>query len=195
MYDFFEGEVVEKRPATIVLAVNGVGYRFLVPLSTSEAVPRSGTVRLFTHLHVREDALKLYGFCTAEERTAFQALISVTGVGPAVAITVLSGISVAEFLEAIEARDEARLRRVRGIGPKIAQRILFELSESLPLLLSRARLGPSRPAPRSEDALLALQSLGFTQAVAEKAVKRALGEAQDGETVEALVRRALRFTA
>jgi Holliday junction DNA helicase RuvA len=193
LYEFFEGELVEKLPTSVTLSVNGIGYRFTVPLSTSEALPRAGAVRLLAHLHVREDELRLYGFATPQERLVFEALISVSGIGPALANVVLSGIGVTDFVRALQSRDEARLRRIKGIGAKTAQRILVELGPALPALLERSRLEPSKGGAR-QDAVLALLSLGFTKEVAEKAVDRALAEGQADDPAEALVRRALRFT-
>ncbi|MBI1848844.1 MAG: Holliday junction branch migration protein RuvA [Planctomycetes bacterium] len=195
MFDFFEGEIVEKQPTSVVLNVDGVGYRFTVPLSTSERLGTGGRVRLLAHLHVREDAMRLYGFATAEERILFEALIGVSGIGPAVATAVLSGIGVQDFVIAVETKDETRLRRIKGIGAKTAQRILLELGDSLPGLVARVRLGPSAKNRPKEDALLALESLGFSRAIADKAVERALGEAPADEKVESLVRRALRYAA
>jgi holliday junction DNA helicase RuvA len=195
VYDFFEGEIVEKQPTSVVLAVDGIGYRFTVPLSTSERLAQGSTVRLLAHLHVREDTLRLYGFASAEERVLFEALIGVSGIGPAVATAVLSGIGVREFVAALESKDESRLRRIKGIGAKTAQRILLELGGSLPALVDRVRLGPSDEAAPKNDAVLALESLGFGRAVAEKAVERAVGESAAGERVESLVRRALRYAS
>lgn len=191
MYDFISGELIRKAPTSVVIETGGVGYDLRVPLSTYIALPDNGTVRLFTYLHVREDALLLFGFATEEERTAFNKLISVRGVGPGLALTVLSGIRVDEFCSVVLQGQAAQLARIKGIGRKIAERIVLELKDSL---ADMAAVGEG-PAPRSDnarDAMAALVALGYTRAAAREALDKAIARAGEGAPIEDLVRVALK---
>jgi len=189
-----EGRLTRRQPQRVVIDVGGVGYLVEIPLSTYYALPPEGErVRLHTYLHVQEDALRLYGFATAGEREMFRRLISVSRIGPRVAVGILSGIGVAELRSAILAQDMARLARIPGVGAKSAERLVVELREKV---LSLEGLEEPRPeaAPGGEearrDALSALLSLGYRRAEAERALREAvrLGAAD----VEGLLREALR---
>lgn len=162
------GTLAEKSPPQVVVVAHGVGYEIDVPMSTFYHLPKTGeAVELLTHLVVREDAHLLYGFLTAAERTAFRQLLKVSGVGPKVALAVLSGLSVDDLAAAVAAEDAARLTRVPGIGRKTAERLVLEL---------RDKLAPSAPAARASaahgpDALNALLALGYNAREASAALR------------------------
>jgi Holliday junction DNA helicase RuvA len=192
MYDFIEGNVEERSPTQIVLRAGPIGYRFTVPLSTSDTIPSQGVVRLYTHQLIREERIYLFGFASQTEREIFLLLNAVSGIGPQMALKVLSGLSPADFVGAVTNGRTEVLTRVKGIGPKMADRMVFELRESALGLSCKLDLG-SEPHEKLvlSDAMLALVKLGFSNADAQKAVGVAR-KALDGEiTCEALIRRAL----
>ncbi len=163
------GTLVEKSPPTVVVMANGVGYEIDVPMSTFCNLPRTGEpVELLTHLVVREDAHLLYGFLTAAERGAFRQLLKVSGVGPKVALAVLSGLSVDDLAVAVAAEDAASLTRVPGIGKKTAERLVLELRDKLPSALPSAK---AAAAPHAPDVLNALLSLGYNAREASAATR------------------------
>jgi Holliday junction DNA helicase RuvA len=164
------GTLVEKHPPQVVVLSHGVGYELDVPMSTFYNLPRTGeAVELLTHFVVREDAQLLFGFLTASERTAFRQLLKVNGVGPKVALSVLSGLSVDDLSLAVASQDAARLTKVPGIGRKTAERIVLELRDKL-----AAAVGSSAPASAlaGGDVLNALLSLGYNEREAAAAVKQ-----------------------
>jgi len=184
------GTVLEKHPMRVVLDVNGVGYEVHVPLSSFGAVGEPGTtLALRVHTHVREDALMLYGFASPLEQRVFEHLISVSGIGPRLGLSVLSGLAPIELVQAIASGDVARLTTIPGIGRKTAERIVLELKEKLGAV---AAADPTLPptGPR-EDLLSALVNLGYHRPSAEKAVDRVLRE-QPGADFEAALRGALK---
>jgi len=192
MYDFIEGNVEERSPTQVVLRAGPIGYCITVPLSTSDMVPSQGVVRIYTHQLIREERIYLYGFASRTEREIFLLLNAVGGIGPQMALKVLSGLSPGEFVEAvINGRTEV-LTRVKGIGSKMADRMVFELRESAAGLSCKLDLGTeSHEKLVLSDAMLALVKLGFSNADAQKAVAAAR-KALDGEiTCEALIRQAL----
>jgi Holliday junction DNA helicase RuvA len=207
-----KGTLVEKSVTLSVIDVSGVGYAVLHSLYTFEALPAPGNpVSLLTHLHVREDALQLYGFSTADERRLFELLLGVSGVGPKVALAVLSGLAPASFARAIADENLAALTRIAGVGRKTAERIVIDLRDKLApagIVASAVGLEPA-PPPRGarrgaaeeakipglpgrlyEDTLAALIALGLTRAGAIENVQKAL-EGGPADGVEDLVRRAL----
>jgi len=211
------GKLVEKSGAASVVDVGGVGYLALHSLTTFEDLPEVGQpVTLLTHLHVREDALQLYGFSGAEERAAFELLLSVSGVGPKVALAVLSGLAPAAFARAVKDENLAALTRIAGVGRKTAERIVVDLRDRLagaglvpaapagPVAASGKPGKPAADAPGStphglpgrlyEDAVAALTALGLTRAGAMEHVHKALDQGP-AANVEELVRRALAASA
>jgi Holliday junction DNA helicase RuvA len=161
------GKLIAKNPPQVLLEVGGVGYEVDVPMSTFFNLPATGdSVTLHTHLLVREDAHILYGFATLEERSAFRKLIRISGVGARTALSVLSGLSVAELAQAVTLQDSARLTKVPGIGKKTAERLLLEL---------KGKLTDTLPADRKtgsgDDVLNALLGLGYSEKEALAAVK------------------------
>jgi Holliday junction DNA helicase RuvA len=165
------GKLVEKNPPQIVVSCNGVGYEIDVPMSTFYPLPRTGDeVTLLTHLVVREDAHLLFGFLTAAERTAFRQLLRISGVGPKVALSVLSGLSVDDLALAVSSGDAARLTKVPGVGKKTADRLVLELRDKLALAVGVARETSASSASRG-DVVSALLALGYNEREAQAAVK------------------------
>lgn len=196
MYDFLSGELVEHRATHVVVAVNGVGYELAVPLGAQFAA-RDGRVHVWTHLVVREDAHLLFGFPERRVREVFRLLLGVSGVGPAVALALLSNLAADELLKAIAEQDEAALRRAKGVGKKTAEQILLDLREKAPRLLAESEKGTLVPRPAQavsrvqEDAVRALVSIGFTEKEARTNVERAAKSAPPDD-LERLVRTALK---
>jgi len=184
-----KGTLAEKAPTRIVIAVGGVGYEVLVPLSTSEKLPGAGReVQILTYHHVREDTDALYGFATPGEREVFEILLTVKGIGPKVALGILSGSSVERFKQAVAAGDSDALTTIPGIGKKTSQRIVVELKEKFGPPLEALTI----PAVSSEahQAVSALVTLGVLPQKARMAVE-AVTQKEKGLSVEEVVRRAL----
>jgi Holliday junction DNA helicase RuvA len=196
MITFLEGTLAEALPTQIVVAVQGVGYQVLIPLSSFDRLPAAGgKVKILTHLQVREDAHILYGFMTTEERDLFRLLVEhVSGIGPKLALAVLSGMTVRNFKAAVVNGAVAEISRVKGVGKKTAERIVLELKDKVGVAAAW-EAASSQQAPGAEemnDAVLALISLGYKQVDAHKAVKQAMEGETGRPTVEELVRRALK---
>ena len=169
MIGFLKGRLAMKQPPTLMLDVNGVGYEMEAPMSTFYGLPSTGeSVALFTHLVVREDAHILFGFGTDGERRLFRGLLKVSGVGPKIALGVLSGASVEDFLRTIEAEDVAMLTRIPGIGRKTAERIIIEMRDSVQKLslptVAGNPLNPGAPQSAQSEAFSALVALGYKPA-------------------------------
>jgi Holliday junction DNA helicase RuvA len=194
LYDYFEGIVKEKALTSVVLDCGGVGYKFLIPLSTFNSLEKDAKAKLLAYLFVRDDQLKLYGFATEEERTYFEMLISINGVGPALALAVLSGSTTDSLREAILNEDFDFIRRIKGIGLKTAQRIVLELKGSVKELAACEIRGGDVAARNREDACKALVTLGFTGSQAEEAVRRAIEKLPRDVSVEELLRESLSLT-
>ncbi len=196
MITFLEGVLVEKDPTRIVLNVGGVGYELFIPLSSYDRLPSPGQpCRILTYDHVREDLHALYGFLTADERRMFLMLLDVSGIGPKLAMTALSGLSVRDLTAAVAQADVKRLSSVSGIGKKTAERIVVELKDKLGAgEAMEAITGAAADSPetaRMRDAILALISLGYKQADAQKVVRDAVGKLKPSASVEDVVRKAL----
>jgi len=196
MIAFLRGRVLDKGPGRVVVDVQGVGYDVHVPLSTYYDIGETGRdVALRIHTHVREDALHLYGFLTELEQQMFEHLITISGIGPKLAIAVLSGIEPRELVTAIRRGDIARLTRVPGIGRKTAERIVLELKDRLGALVAPTLDEPVIvvAADRLRDDLLsALQNLGYQRPLAEKAIDRMLASNSEPPSLENALRGALR---
>jgi holliday junction DNA helicase RuvA len=178
MIGHLRGTLVEKSPSRLIVDVGGVGYEVLVPLSTFYALGDAGApVTLRTHTHVREDVLALYGFITKLEQDLFERLIAINGVGPKLALAVLSGIEPGELIRAVRLQDVARLTAIPGVGKKTAERIGLELKDRLPVSLQAADPAPVAAAPEDQlrdDLLSALINLGYQRGVAEKGIETVL---------------------
>ena len=193
------GRILEKHPNRVIVDVNGVGYDVSVPLSTFYVLGDAGVeVTLRTHTHVREDALALYGFATALEQDLFERLIGVSGIGPKLALAVLSGIEPPELIRAIERGDIGRLTAIPGVGKKTSERIVLELKDRLPRpQVAAAALGREAaiaPSDVRDDVLSALVNLGYHRPLAEKAVASALQSVPDAG-FERTLKQALRELA
>jgi len=191
MIAFLRGKVLDKQPNRIVVDVSGVGYEVQVPLSTFYEIGEEGvdvTLRVYTH--VREDALQLYGFITDLERQIFERLIGISGIGPKLAIAVLSGLDSREVILAIQRADVARLTGIPGIGKKTAERIVLELKDRLSHLAVPVTAGTAITLTGTdrlrEDLLSALQNLGYHRPQAEKAIDAALKADADANFEQAL---------
>jgi Holliday junction DNA helicase RuvA len=165
------GKLLEKHPPQIVVDVHGVGYELHVPMSTFYQLPATGAeVALFTHLVVREDAHQLYGFATEPERHAFRQLLKISGVGARTALSVLSGLSVADLREAVSSQDSGRLTKIPGIGKKTAERLLLELRDKLEALSVGA--AAAKGDGQAGDVMNALLGLGYNDREANWAIKQ-----------------------
>jgi Holliday junction DNA helicase RuvA len=186
------GRLADKAIDEVLVDVAGVGYRGSIPLSTYEALLAEGEEAvLYTHLHVREDDLALYGFATDRERRLFETLISVSGIGPRLALHVLSRLSPERFATAIRRGDLATLTGISGVGRKTAERMLVELRDKILDIAEAEETAPAVALGASgEDAVKALIALGIRRAAAEEAVRRSIAESPDAPAPE-LTRRAL----
>ncbi len=187
------GELVEATFAECVIDAGGVGYEVMIPLSTFEKLPHpGGTVTLWIHTQVREDAIVLFGFATAEERALFRVVTNVSGVGGKLGLNILSAMPVGNFSNAIEAGDLKLLSRISGIGKRTAERLVVELKGKLSAFMVPG--GAGGPVARSEavrDAAMALESLGYKRDAIDKALGKVAGAAD--ETCEDLLRKALQY--
>jgi Holliday junction DNA helicase RuvA len=192
MITHLEGELREAHPTRIVVDVAGVGYECVIPLSSFDRLPRRGErVSILTHLHLRDDGLVLFGFLTEEERGLFRLLISVSGIGPKIAVGILSGISPRNFRVAVREGNAAALSAVPGIGRKKAERLILELKDRVEAFEEGEQGAPA--AGRAEsDAAMALISLGYSQAEAMRAVHAAAKRIGKAAEAEALIREALK---
>jgi len=194
MIAFLRGTLLEKHPNQALVETGGVGYDVTIPISTYSHLPDTGSeVRLRIHTHVREDALALYGFLTQDEKALFERLIGVSGIGPSLAVKILSGLAAADLIHAIRRGEIERLVRIPGIGKKTAERMVLELRDKLPAPAGEEPAAPAASGALTEieqDVLSALLNLGCARPQAEAAVRKAktAGAAPD---FEPLFRRAL----
>jgi len=182
------GKLAQKDPSRVIVDVNGVGYEVFVPLTTFTALPGLGSeVSIDIHTHVREDIIALYGFSTRRERAIFEKLMTISGIGPKLAVTILSGGSVEDLVGAIKRSDLARLTSIPGVGRKTAERIILELKDKL------QDFAEAQAKPGVEvDVLSALENLGYNRALAESAVRRATNGDAD-PVFEVLFKRSLQI--
>ena len=185
-----EGTLAEKVPGRLIVDVHGVGYDVQVPLSTFYVVGDPGaSVALRVHTHVREDVLALYGFATSLEQELFERLIAISGIGPKLALSVLSGIEAPDLVRAIKSQDVARLTQIPGVGKKTAERIGLELKDRLPQSLQAAADSAKPAAPEDQlraDLLSALLNLGYQRVAAEKAIEKQLAGSANARFEDAL---------
>ena len=201
MIAHLRGSILEKHPNRIVIDVNGVGYDIFVPLSTFYGLGDAGAaIALRIHTHVREDAIVLFGFATLLEQELFERLIGVSGIGPKVALAVLSGIEPQDLIRAIERGDLARLTAIPGVGKKTSERIVLELKDRLPRPhIEAPAAGTSAPEAQMlrDDVISALVNLGYHRPLAEKAAEAAVtivGSSSDA-SFERVLKQALREVA
>ena len=196
MYAYLKGTIDRKTREGVEIDVNGVGYLVYVPLSTYSKLPSGDgvPVKLFTHMHVRDDAIDLYGFLTLDEKRLFEMLLSISGVGPKVALAVLSGLTPDKFRKAIMGNDVQALSSISGIGKKTAQRIILEIKGKLGEDAEIERiLGEEETPLRDSDVAQALMKLGCTASQARNAVRKARDETPEGATIEEQIKTALKF--
>jgi Holliday junction DNA helicase RuvA len=186
------GRLLRKQPQETVVDVGGVGYRVSIPLSTFYRLGElDSEVSLLVHTHVREDALALFGFLTEAEQALFERLIGVSGVGPKLALSILSGIETPDLVAALKAGDVSRLTRIPGVGRKTAERLCLELKDKVQgLLVAEETPAVGVPASAQADLVSALVHLGYSRPEAERGVTRALAEGEG--RFEDLLRRSLR---
>ncbi len=193
MITFLDGKLEEKQPTRVVMNVGGVGYEVLVPLSSFDRLPPEGdSCRILIYHHITDASQVLFGFCTDEERDLFKMLLGVSGIGPKTAVSALSGLSVRELKTALIESDVKRVSSISGIGKKTAERVIVELRDKFSAGDAlEAMAGADEPSGdhRLRDAALALMSLGYKQADAQKMIKKA--GLDSNLSVEELVRKAL----
>jgi Holliday junction DNA helicase RuvA len=198
MFDYFIGQIKSKNPAAAVLETNGIAFRFLIPITTYEKLPASGQVKLFAHLAVQggmgATEINLYGFAAAEERQMFQLLLTVTRVGPSMALRIVSGASVSQTCQAIISDNTRFLAKIKGVGEKTAQRIIMELKETINTRfpMTQSTITPASEQTAVTDAILALVSLGYQRVTAEKSVKETIKTLEPTASTEDIVRKALK---
>ena len=197
MISYLRGALLEKHPNQVIVDVHGVGYDVTIPVSAYSSLPEKGAeVRLHIHTHVREDALALFGFVSASDKALFEKLITVSGIGPKLAVTALSGLAAPELAAAIRSGAIEQLVRIPGVGKKTAERMILELRDKLDIAGIAAR--PDAAPPRSafdaneEDVISALMNFGASRASAEAAVTKARSAAESNG-FDALFRRALKL--
>jgi Holliday junction DNA helicase RuvA len=194
MITFLEGSIEELQPTHLVMNVGGVGYELFIPLSSYDKLSTAkGVCRVLTHHHVREDAQVLYGFVTDAERALFESLLTISGIGPKIALSALSGMTVRELKAAVVGNDVKRLSSISGIGRKTAERMVIELRDKFTegeALEAIAGGDADEQDVRVRDAVLALISLGYKQVDAQKMVRQVMQTAGESQ-VEELVRKAL----
>jgi Holliday junction DNA helicase RuvA len=175
MIAHLRGRLIEKHPQQAILEAGGVGYDVVISVSTySELPPEGNEVALFIHTHVREDALALYGFLNAADKRVFERLITVSGVGPKLAVTIQSGLSAERLVGAIRGQDHATLSQIPGIGKRLAERLVVDLKDKLEDLASAPR--PMETGPSTDDVLSALVNLGYQRPLAQKAIAAAVAK-------------------
>jgi Holliday junction DNA helicase RuvA len=197
MIAWLRGRLVEKHPTRLIVDVHGVGYDVAVPVSTFYAAGEPGSdIELRVHTHVREDALALFGFLTAFELAVFERLITISGIGPKLGLSVLSGIDASDFVTAVQRGDVTRLTRIPGVGKKTAERICLELKDKLPAHPdpSKSVASPAAPDVLRDDLVSALVNLGYHRSAVDKVLDTQLG-GDERPRFEAALRAALRELA
>ena len=198
MITYLRGQVVESLPNQLTIEVNGVGYQVLIPLSTYDAISsKTGTIKILTHLHVREDAHTLFGFAATPERDLFRLLIQrVSGVGPKIALTILGAISVDDFKAAVVHGDVETICKVKGLGKKTAERVVLELKDKVGVVEAwKQAVQPGTANAVVNDALLALINLGYKRDEARKVINQLQKstEISSESTADEIIRSALRI--
>ena len=194
MISFLKGKLVHKEPAFVIVEVTGVGYQAMTSLNTYSEIKDREDIKLFTHLHVREDAHILYGFANEQERSMFLNLISVNGIGPSTAMMVLSSMAPGDLKNAILREDSLTLQGIKGIGGKTAQRLILELRDKVKkeVLETTTHSGASPYNTMQKEALTALMTLGISRAAAEKSIEAVLKKSGNTLSLEDLVKMALK---
>ena len=190
MITYIKGRLIEKSPTKIIVESNGIGYEINISLNTYEQITDDENIKIFTYLQRKEDSDILFGFSSKSERSIFQQLISISGIGPSTARTILSSISPAEIQEAVWEEDVERIKSIKGIGLKTAQRLIIELKDKVELFDKKDIDLSSENLDIKKEALLALSVLGFNKSKSEKIVSKLYFENKDIELQE-LIKRSL----
>ena len=191
MIAHLSGKLTHKSPVTIIIDVNGVGYQVFIPLSTFYALPElESKISLGIHTYMREEALKLFGFYTIDEKKIFEKLITINKVGPKLALTILSGMPPADILSTIDSNDIVKLSTIPGIGRKTAERLILEMRDKLDGLSLDfvAKKGPGPEKGLFDDALSALVNLGYKKSQAEQTLKKVYAEKVGDTSIESLIK-------
>ena len=192
MISYLEGKLVKKNPTHVVVDIGGIGYDVNIPVSTYEGLENIGEqVKLLIYQYVREDTLQLYGFCTTEEKETFKLLLGVSGVGPKLALGVLSCMPVEDFHKSILEEDIDLLTSISGIGKKTAQRLIIELKEKVGKMELKGEKITDRIGTKENEATLALVSLGYGRVEARRVIQQAMGQSERDVSVEELIKKAL----
>ena len=195
MIDYVSGILVSKKPTLAVVEAGGIGYRIEIPTSTFESLPAAGKpVKILTHHYVRDDAQQLFGFMKVDERSVFEMMMGVSGIGPKLALAALSAMRPAELRDAIQQRESGMLTRIPGVGRKTADRLIVELRDRFDDLDLGGSAGPASAGPPDvkTDAMAALEALGLSRSAADKAIRKVMKDDPDIATAEDLIRLALR---
>jgi holliday junction DNA helicase RuvA len=192
---FLRGKIARKAPDKVEIAVGGVGFKVLIPLSTYQALPEEHQeVSLFTSMQVKETSIELIGFATEAEREVFELLLSVSGVGVKLALTILSGIKLDDLVNSILSEDKSLLSSVSGIGPKTAGRVILELKEKIAKVMATIGISAQARISQVEEAIMALEALGYSRYEAKRAVDAVLKEIGTQHPSETIIREALKAT-
>jgi len=190
MIGFIKGNLISAKPTQLLIDVNGVGYLCNISINTFEKISNQKNVSLFIHTHVKEDSITLFGFYTESEKTMFELLISVSGVGPKIALSILSGIQIDDLKNAIIYADSSRISAVPGIGKKTAERLILELKNKVDQVNEEG--GIEHAFSLKNEAVMALSTLGYNNKLAEKVVRDIL-LSEPGAPLEDLIKKALSF--
>lgn len=191
MIHSIKGQLLEKNPTNVVIDCNGLGYFIHISLHTYSLIPDSEALRLFTHLQVKEDSHTLFGFWEKSEREIFRLLISVSGVGASTARSMLSSLEPKQIMEAIATGDVGTIQGIKGIGAKTAQRLIIDLKDKIIKVFGVEEVSAIPSNTNREEALSALETLGYTRKQSEKVVER-IAKQEPGATVESLIKLALK---
>ncbi|UOY07846.1 Holliday junction branch migration protein RuvA [Muricauda sp. SCSIO 64092] len=191
MITHLSGKLVEKNPTYIIVECNGVGYFLNISLHTFSLLPENENIKVYTHLQVKEDSHTLFGFMEKTEREIFLLLISVSGIGPSIARTMLSSLNPVQVRDAIAGGDVAKIQAVKGIGTKTAQRVIVELKDKILKVHDMGEVSLPSNNTTKEEALSALEVLGFTRRLSEKVVDRVLSQ-DSSLSVEETIKQALK---
>ena len=191
MITHIQGRLVEKTPTDVVIDCNGVGYHIHISLYTFSKIPNTENIKLFTYLQIKEDAHSLFGFVEKSERELFKLLLSVSGIGASIARTMLSSMEPKQILNAIASADVVTIQSIKGIGAKTAQRVILDLKEKVLKIYDLDEVSIASNNTNKDEALSALEVLGFNKKLAEKVVDRIVKDNPDA-TVESLIKQALK---
>ncbi|WP_103069934.1 Holliday junction branch migration protein RuvA [Aquimarina sediminis] len=191
MITHIKGRLVEKNPTDVVIDCGGVGYLLHISLHTFSLIPEGEALELYTHLQVKEDSHTLFGFAEKSEREIFRLLISVSGIGASTARTMLSSLHPDQVKDAIASNDVATIQSIKGIGAKTAQRVIIDLKDKILKVYNIDEVSVSQSNTNKDEALSALETLGFNRKIAEKAIDRVLKQ-DPKETVENIIKQALK---